>query len=227
LKQASKQHDTCDEKELEEFGLIDDCPAFPQLESYVRLVAGGSLTAARELLSGNADVALHLVGGRHHCKIDTAAGFCYCNDIVLAILELGKRFERILYIDIDIHHGDGVQEAFYCSSAVFTLSLHKHGPGFFPGTGALQEVGFGPGKNYALNVPLKDGMDDETYLAVFSDVARAVRLAFKPDAVVLQCGCDGLAGDPLGGWNLTQRSFEGCVRLVRGWSLPLLILGGG
>lgn len=101
----------------------------------------------------------------HHAKKAEASGFCYINDIVLAILELLKSYQRVLYIDIDIHHGDGVEEAFYLTDRVMTVSFHKHGE-FFPGTGDIKDVGASNGKYYSLNVPLQDGMDDASYQKV-------------------------------------------------------------
>lgn len=111
------------------------------------------------------------MGGLHHAKTSEASGFCYVNDIVLCILELLKTKQRVLYIDIDIHHGDGVEEAFYCTPRVFTLSFHKYATNFFPGTGNLNDTGYGAGKNYSFNVPLKDFIDDDMFLRVFKAVS--------------------------------------------------------
>lgn len=117
------------------------------------------------------------------------------NDIVLAILELLRFHPRVLYIDIDIHHGDGVQEAFYLSDRVMTLSFHKHGDGFFPGTGDIHEIGVERGKLFSLNVPLKDGIDDAGYAFVFKPVVQGVIESFCPSVIVLQCGADSLGND--------------------------------
>jgi histone deacetylase 1/2 len=102
-----------------------------------------------------------------------ASGFCYVNDIVLAILELLKYHNRVLYIDIDVHHGDGVEEAFYCTNRVMTVSFHQYGD-FFPGTGDVKDIGHGDGKYYSLNVPLNAGIDDETYFHLFKTVCISV-----------------------------------------------------
>jgi len=115
------------------------------------------------LLNGEANIAINFGGGLHHAKKSEASGFCYVNDIVLAILELLMVYPRVIYIDIDVHHGDGVEEAFYLSNRVMTVSFHQYGEDFFPGTGGLNENGEYDGKNYALNVPLKPGMDDDTF----------------------------------------------------------------
>ena len=118
---------------------------------------------------GLSDIAINWAGGLHHAKKAEAQGFCYINDLVLAILELLKYHARVVYIDIDIHHGDGVEEAFYTTDRVMTVSFHKFGE-YFPGTGDIADVGYGKGKYYSLNVPLKDGIDDSF---TFKDRKRA------------------------------------------------------
>jgi histone deacetylase 8 len=118
---------------LEEFGLESDCPVFEGMEEYVKWVAGGSISAAQALCENKYDVAVFWDGGRHHAGRSHAAGFCYVNDIVLAIFQLHHVFQKVLYIDIDIHHGDGVEKAFELSPRVFTLSFHRFDAGFFPG----------------------------------------------------------------------------------------------
>ncbi|XP_010835595.1 PREDICTED: histone deacetylase 8-like, partial [Bison bison bison] len=94
---------------------------------------------------------------------DEASGFCYLNDAVLGILRLRRKFDRILYVDLDLHHGDGVEDAFSFTSKVMTVSLHKFSPGFFPGTGDVSDVGLGKGRYYSVNVPIQDGIQDERY----------------------------------------------------------------
>jgi histone deacetylase 1/2 len=108
-------------------------------------------------------------GGLHHAKKCEASGFCYVNDIVLAILELLKVHQRVLYVDIDIHHGDGVEEAFYTTDRVMTVSFHKYGE-YFPGTGDVKDIGAKGGKYYSVNFPLRDGIDDNTYQSIFEPV---------------------------------------------------------
>jgi histone deacetylase 1/2 len=147
----------------------EDCPAFDGLFEFCSISAGGSLSAARRLIDAKADVAVNWAGGLHHAKKREASGFCYINDIVLAILELLRYHARVLYIDIDVHHGDGVEEAFYTTDRVMTASFHKFGD-FFPGTGAEGDKGKGRGKGYAVNFPFKDGIDDESYESVFKPV---------------------------------------------------------
>lgn len=120
-------------------------------------------------MEGEADIAINWAGGLHHAKKREASGFCYINDIVLGILEMLRYVPRVLYIDIDCHHGDGVEEAFYTTDRVMTFSLHKYGE-FFPGTGQLSDQGRGKGKGYAVNIPLKDGITDGSYKSVFEPV---------------------------------------------------------
>ncbi|KAJ1649756.1 hypothetical protein IWQ61_009252 [Dispira simplex] len=212
---------------LNQFGLLDDCAVFPELPQYVSLVAGGSLVAALHLIRGTHRYAIHWDGGRHHAKRHSAAGFCYVNDIVLAILALRRGFDKVLYIDIDLHHGDGVEAAFQYSEKVFTLSFHRHAPGFFPGTGACESVGKGKGKYTCLNVPLQEGLGDGQFHRIFSDVTRLVSDTFRPDVVVMQCGSDGLTQDPYKEWNLTPNGFGKAVQEVLRWDIPTLFLGGG
>lgn len=155
-----------------------------------------------------------------------ASGFCYVNDIVLAILELLKYHPRVLYIDIDIHHGDGVEEAFYTTDRVMTVSFHKYGD-FFPGTGDIKDVGAKAGKYYSVNVPLQEGIDDASYEQVFKPVMEKVMEMYRPTAVVLQCGADSLTGDRLGCFNLTLEGHASCVEFMKSFNVPLLVLGGG
>jgi histone deacetylase 1/2 len=145
---------------------------------------------------------------------------------VLCILELLRTFPRVLYIDIDVHHGDGVEEAFYTTDRVMTCSFHKFGE-FFPGTGSADDLGFGRGTGYAVNVPLKDGITDDSYKSVFQPVIEKIMQVFRPSAVVLQCGADSLAGDKLGGFNMTMQGHAECVRFLRQQNVPLVLLGGG
>ncbi|KAJ1957510.1 hypothetical protein EC988_000792, partial [Linderina pennispora] len=157
------------ESQLAEYGLLDDCYMFDGIEQHVRYAAGGTVSAARRLANGDAGVAVHWEGGRHHCKREQASGFCYVNDIVLGILELNKTFSRVLYVDMDLHHGDGVQDAFLYSSRVMTLSLHHYDRGFYPNTGDKPVDGKGNGKGFSLNVPLKRGANDESFLQAFEE----------------------------------------------------------
>ncbi|POV97935.1 hypothetical protein PSHT_14304, partial [Puccinia striiformis] len=140
--------------------------------------------AAIRINSGQANIAINWSGGLHHAKKREASGFCYVNDIVLAILELLRLHSRVLYINIDIHHGDGVEEAFYTTDWVMTGSFHKFGD-FFPGTGHVGDCGIGKGKGYAVNLPLETGIDDDTYRGIFRPVRST---AWKACSWLIICG---------------------------------------
>jgi histone deacetylase 1/2 len=207
-------------------GQYTDCPIFDGMYEFCQLYAGGSIDGAMRLNHGLCDIAINWSGGLHHAKKSEASGFCYVNDIVLAILELLKYHARVLYIDIDIHHGDGVEEAFYTTDRVMTVSFHKFGD-FFPGSGALTDVGEQKGKNYCVNFPLQDGIDDKSYHTVFQPIIQKVMDMYRPGAIVLQCGADSLTGDRLGCFNLTVKGHGDCVKFVKSFGVPLLVLGGG
>ncbi|KAI5270151.1 hypothetical protein E4T47_06433 [Aureobasidium subglaciale] len=213
-------------KEQGKYNVGDDCPVFDGLFEYCGISAGGSMEGAARLNRQKCDVAVNWAGGLHHAKKSEASGFCYINDIVLGIIELLRFKSRVLYIDIDVHHGDGVEEAFYSTDRVMTCSFHKYGE-YFPGTGELRDIGVGNGKNYAVNFPLRDGMDDVAYKSVFEPIIAKIMEFFRPDAVVLQCGGDSLSGDRLGCFNLSMRGHANCVKYVKSFNLPTLVLGGG
>jgi histone deacetylase 1/2 len=193
---------------------------------FFAISAGGSLSAAHRMNKGDSDITINWAGGLHHAKKGEASGFCYVNDIVLGILELLRYHQRVLYIDIDVHHGDGVEEAFYTTDRVMTVSFHKYGE-FFPGTGDVTDVGHGKGRNYSINVPLRDGVDDESYQSLFVPIMQKIMEWYQPGAVVLQCGADSLAGDRLGVFNLSMRGHTDCVEFMKSFNLPLMVLGGG
>jgi len=213
-------------KQMQRFNVGEDCPVFDGLYEFCQLSAGGSVAGAVKLNKQATEIAVNWAGGLHHAKKSEASGFCYVNDIVLAILELLKYHQRVLYIDIDIHHGDGVEEAFYTTDRVMTVSFHKYGE-YFPGTGDLRDIGAGKGKYYAVNFPLRDGIDDESYEQIFVPIMSKVMETYQPSAVVLQCGADSLSGDRLGCFNLTLKGHAKCVEFVKKYNLPLLLLGGG
>ncbi|KAN0069656.1 hypothetical protein V8E54_011962 [Elaphomyces granulatus] len=213
-------------KEQGKYNVGDDCPVFDGLFEFCGISAGGSMEGAARLNRNKCDIAINWSGGLHHAKKSEASGFCYVNDIVLGILELLRFKQRVLYIDIDVHHGDGVEEAFYTTDRVMTVSFHKYGE-YFPGTGELRDIGVGQGKYYAVNFPLRDGIDDISYRSIFEPVIKNVMEWYRPEAVVLQCGGDSLSGDRLGCFNLSMRGHANCVNFVKGFNLPTLIVGGG
>ncbi len=218
-------------KELTQFNLSrsseHDCPVFDGLFEYCQLSTAGSIDGARNIMSGKYDIAVNWAGGLHHAKMSEAAGFCYTNDIVLAILEMLKFYPRVLYIDIDVHHGDGVEEAFYVTDRVMTVSFHQYGGGFFPRTGDIWDRGAGCGEYYAVNVPLQKGIDDDNYEQMFRPIVQKVMETFRPSAIVLQCGTDSLAKDPIGGFNLTVKGHGRCISFVKEFGIPTLVVGGG
>ncbi|PAV57223.1 hypothetical protein WR25_11464 [Diploscapter pachys] len=222
LKMASPDNLKMYNKQMLKFNVGEDCPLFDGLYEFCQLSSGGSIAAAVKLNKRKADIAINWMGGLHHAKKSEASGFCYTNDIVLGILELLK----VLYVDIDVHHGDGVEEAFYTTDRVMTVSFHKYGD-FFPGTGDLKDIGAGKGKLYSVNVPLKDGITDAAYQNIFVPIMTKVMERFQPCAVVLQCGADSLNGDRLGPFNLTLRGHGACVSFFRKCNVPLLMVGGG
>jgi len=219
--------DDLDEVAVNEYGLGYDCPVIPELFDFVSLVGGSSICAAKCLTNRMCDVSVNWFGGWHHAQRDSASGFCFVNDIVLAVHTLASEFTRILYIDLDVHHGDGVENAFLFTDKVYTMSLHLKEDGFFPGSGDSENVGLGNGRFYNLNVPLKEGIHDEAYFNIFSDVFEDVYEAFRPQAIVVQCGGDCLAGDPIGRFNLSISGIARCVKSVLDKSVPTLLLGGG
>ncbi|KAG2361505.1 hypothetical protein BDR07DRAFT_1451549 [Suillus spraguei] len=208
------------------FLMGEDNPAFEGVFEFCSISAGGSISAAQRISSGAADIAINWAGGLHHAKKREASGFCYINDIVLGILELLRIYPRVLYIDIDCHHGDGVEEAFYTTDRVMTCSFHKFGE-YFPGTGTQEDRGRGKGRNYTVNIPLKDGITDEAFKRVFEPIINKIMEVYRPGAVVLQCGADSLAGDKLGCFNLTMNGHAHCVQYLRAFNVPLILLGGG
>ncbi|XP_073414888.1 histone deacetylase 8 [Dendrobates tinctorius] len=226
LRKVSEEGDN-DDPETVEYGLGYDCPITEGIYDYAAAVGGATLTAAEHLMEGKARIAINWPGGWHHAKKDEASGFCYVNDAVLGILKLRQKYDRVLYIDLDLHHGDGVEDAFSFTSKVTTVSLHKFSPGFFPGTGDVSDIGLGKGCYYSVNVPLQDGITDDKYYQVCEGVLKEVFTKFNPEAVVLQLGADTIAGDPMCSFNMTPEGIGKCLKYVLQWQLPTLVLGGG
>lgn len=208
------------------FNLGEDCPVFDGLWEYCKTYSGGSIEGARRVVRGDYQFAINWAGGLHHGKKHEASGFCYVNDCVLAALEFLRYKHRVLYVDVDIHHGDGVEEAFYTSPRVLCCSFHKYGH-FFPGTGALDDIGMEDGLGYSVNVPLHEGIDDQTYSSLFIRVMDQIMSAYHPEAVVLQCGADSVAGDRLGCFNLSLNGHSEAVRYFCKAGIPAIFLGGG
>jgi acetoin utilization protein AcuC len=184
-------------------GTSDD-PVFPGMYEASALVAGGSAQAALRMWNGDVDHAVNIAGGLHHAMRDHASGFCIFNDVALAIRTLlAAGAKKIAYVDIDVHHGDGVQAAFYDDPRVLTISLHQDPRTLFPGTGMPTEVGAGKAEGTAVNVALPPGTDDVGWLRAFRAIVPGAVRAFAPDVLVTQCGCDTHHEDPLANLELT------------------------
>ena len=217
---------TCSLVELARYGLTDDCPWFVGVDKYVAAITGATLRACDVLKSGEKEIAINWFGGWHHAKASTAEGFCYVNDCVLAALSLCEVFSKVLYIDIDAHHCNGVQDAFYSSPDVFVLSFHHYAKGFFPGTGSAEQTGAGRGKFCNMNILIPEGVTDDLFLRILLPTVSRVASFFKPNAIILQSGVDLMARD-VGLGNLTPQLYIQAVSAISSLKLPLLILGGG
>jgi acetoin utilization protein AcuC len=210
------------------FGLgAGDNPVFRGVWEAARLVAAGSIMAADVIGSGQADRAFHFAGGLHHALPDRASGFCYVNDAVLAILRLRERGLRVAYVDIDAHHGDGVQYAFYGDPNVLTISTHERGERLFPGTGFVHELGEGDAAGYSVNLPLEAYTDSATYLPAFEAVVPPLLERFKPDVIVAQLGIDAHRTDPLTHLALDLQGFIRAFARLLPLAPKILALGGG
>jgi acetoin utilization protein AcuC len=194
----------------------DDNPIFPHMHEASSLVCGGSLLAAREIAEGRADRAVNIAGGLHHAMRDRASGFCVYNDCAVAISWLlDHGFDRIAYIDVDVHHGDGVQAAFYADPRVLTISLHQHPLTLWPGTGWPSEYGEGAATGCSVNVPLPPGTTDSGWLRAFHAVVPSMLEAFRPQLLVTQCGADTHVEDPLANLRLSVDGHRTIYRELR------------
>src|SRR6516162_539126 len=182
-----------------QFGLgTPDNPVFEGMHEASALVAGATLTAARAIWPGPTTHAVSIAGGLHHAMRRAASGFCVYNDPAIAIRWLlAAGAERVAYVDTDVHHGDGVQAAFYDDPRVLTISLHEHPATLFPGTGLPSETGTGDGAGYAVNVALPAGTGDAAWLRAFDAVVPPLLRSFRPEVLVSQHGCDSHRLDPL------------------------------
>ncbi len=203
-------------------GLLDD----------VLLVVGATLTCLELVLKKKFDHAYQPYGGLHHATRDKPAGFCPANDVAIAVekaLRMGCR--KVMVVDIDVHHADGTQEIFYGRSDVLTISFHMKEPGFYPGTGGVEELGSGEGYGYSVNVPLPRGTGDDAFLWAFENLVPTLLKGYGPDLVIAQMGVDGHKLDYLGGLNLSLNAYYKASRLLHDLchehGVPLLALGGG
>ena len=204
-----------------------DCPVFKDMYEYAVLASGGTLKAAKLIISNSADAAFNPSGGFHHAGPERASGFCYINDMALAIIILAEEGKRVLYLDVDVHHGDGVAYAFYDRLDVMTISFHQNPRTLFPGTGFEGEIGTGEGKGFCVNVPLPVGTYDEAYMKAFQDIAVPLIEAYNPDVIAFELGADGLAGDPLANLYLTNNVYADIIEHLINLDKPILATGGG
>ncbi len=204
-----------------------DCPIFEDMYRYPAMACGASLKGVELLLSGDVELAFNPSGGFHHAGPELAAGFCYLNDVALACYVLAEQGQRVLYLDVDVHHGDGVQHIFYQRDDVLTISLHESGRTLFPGTGFTNETGEGRGKGYSVNLPFIPGTYDEAYLYAYRETIPPLIRAFDPDVIVFELGADTLSGDPLAHLKLTNNAYVEIIENLLGFRKPLLMTGGG
>jgi len=204
-----------------------DCPVFSGMYDYSVLATGATLTGVKLILSGSAEVAFNPSGGFHHAGPEKASGFCYINDVALACTILAEEGKRVLYLDVDVHHGDGVAYGFYDRRDVMTISFHESPGTLFPGTGSEDEIGSGQGKGYCVNVPLPVGTYDEVYMKAFETIALPLITVYNPDVIVFELGADALAGDPLAHLCLTNNVYADVIEHLLSFDKPIVATGGG
>ncbi|MFN8525057.1 MAG: acetoin utilization protein AcuC [Chloroflexota bacterium] len=218
---------------LMDFGLgPGDTPSFAGMHEATSLVVGGSVLGADLVLNGGATHAFNPGGGLHHAMRRLASGFCIYNDASIAVAWLRRHGARVLYIDTDAHHGDGVQAAFYDDPGVLTISIHESGRFLFPGTGGVEERGVGAGFGYAVNVPVQPYTHHASFVECYDIVVPTLARQFKPDVIVAQSGCDSYVEDPLTHLHASTRTFEHYARQAHDLAHELcegrlLVLGGG
>lgn len=210
-----------------------DNPPFENMHTSAALIAGGSIAAARAIAHGEVDRGVNIAGGLHHAMSDGAAGFCVYNDAALAIRTLlDNGVQRVAYVDVDVHHGDGVQAAFYTDPRVLTVSIHQSPLSLWPGTGWPRESGRGDAAGTSVNIPVPPGASDAVWHRAFHAVVPSVVRAFRPQVLVTQHGADSHAEDPLADLNLTVDGHLSSYRALRTLAQELtggrwLALGGG
>lgn len=193
----------------DKFGLgTGDCPIFPEMFEASLLIAGGTLEATEKVLSGELKNAFILLAGLHHAQKSNASGFCYFNDMSIAIKHLRKQGYRVAYIDTDLHHGDGVQALHYDDPEVLTISFHESGQFLYPGTGFSNEIGGDGAEGSSVNLPFFPYSYDEIYQKSFTSYVPTIIEQFNPDFIIWQAGVDGHVNDPLGHLMLTTNTFK-------------------
>ena len=202
------------------YGLgTQDNPVFPHMHEAASVIVGGTLAAAGEIAAGRTRRAVSIGGGMHHAMADSAAGFCVYNDVAVAISWLlDHGFDRIAYVDVDVHHGDGVQRDFYGDKRVLTISVHQHPATLWPNTGWPEETGAGAGEGSAINLPLLPGTRDAQWLRGFHAVVPGALAAFQPQLLISQCGVDTHREDPLADLELSVDGQNAAFRAMREWA---------
>ncbi len=220
--------------EMLEHGLgTEDCPIIKGLYD-LHVLAAGATFRALSMVAGMDSTyredyrfAFNPMGGFHHAGRSQAGGFCYINDVSVAIYDILRLGKRVAYIDLDAHHGDGVQDAFYNDDRVLVISMHESGKYLYPGTGFETETGEGPGKGYTVNVPLEKGTDDEVYFYAFNEVVPPLILAFQPDIVIAEMGGDVLSNDPVASLHMTNNVMADAASIIDHISPKWVCLGAG
>jgi acetoin utilization protein AcuC len=218
----------------EDYGLgTPDNPIFPGMDEAARRHVGGTLHGARMICEQGEKRVLQLGGGLHHARRAFASGFCIYNDLAIAINYLTRQGFWVAYLDIDVHHCDGVQQILYEDMRVMTVSFHESGSYLFPGTGHIHELGSGPGRGLKLNIPLEPFTEGDSYLEAFETVLTASLGQFKPGVIVVQAGADAHYDDPLADLMLTTHDYEKIFRRILEFAdvfsagRVLFTLGGG
>jgi len=204
-----------------------DNPIFKGLYDWSLWVTGATLQAGDLVAKGEKEIAFNIAGGLHHADRSRASGFCYVNDAVVGIMRLLRQGKRVAYVDLDAHHGDGVQRAFYRTDQVLTISLHETGATLFPGTGFEHEIGEGNGKGYSVNLPFPPFTRDDVYGWAFEEIVPPLLHGFRPDIVVTQLGVDSFSSDPLTNLHLSILGFEKVLRRLKELAPRWVALGGG
>lgn len=207
----------------------EDNPILPGIFEWASAVTGGTMEALNRIASGKALVGFNPLGGFHHARAGHAEGFCYINDIVISILDLLSRQPdiRIAYIDIDAHHGNGVQEGFYDDPRVLFICTHETGKTLYPWSGSEKEIGEGKGRGYTVNIPMEPESDDEVFSLLFESLIPPLIDSFKPDIIVTEIGADALISDPLTHLKFTNNSYIMALDKMLNLCPRILALGGG
>lgn len=220
--EAIKNEDRTDDQ-IAQFGLYGDNPPFPDMYDVSRGYVGVVAAAAKDVRDG-APLAFGIGGGLHHAQRDRASGFCIFNDASVAINILQEKFKRVAYVDIDLHHGDGVQAIWLNDPTVLTYSIHESGRTLYPGTGSVHETSTA---NTSINCPLVANTASAVWLGAFRRTCLPALEKFQPQAIVLQTGTDSHFADPLGHLNVMAQDWLAAIKDIKALGLPMVVTGGG